>query len=190
MKLKILIADDEPIIRMDLNEMLLGAGYDIVAQAKDGFEAIELCKIQHPDLAILDIKMPMLDGLKAAKIIKEERLAKAVIMLTAYSDIRMIEQAKKAEVMGYVTKPVDIKSLVPAIEIAISKADQFLKIESELQKTKQVLESRKLVDKAKGILMDKNKVTEEEAYSYMRKEAMKRGCVIAELAKIIILSNQ
>lgn len=187
---RIVIADDETLIRYDIKEMLEVNGYCVVGDASDGFDAIELCKKHHPDMAILDIKMPLLDGLKAAEIIMKDKLAKSVLILTAYSDKKMIEEAKKSKVISYLVKPIDECSLIPAIEIAISKQNEIEKINKECEKAKKALESRKLVDRAKGILMDKKGMSEMAAYEYLRKVAMSKECTIAQIAETVILSNQ
>ena len=186
--IRIVIADDEPIIKMDVREILELSGYDVVGEASDGFEAVEVCRRENPDLVLMDIKMPMLDGLKAAEMINKEKLARCVLMLTAYNEKAMLEQAKDADVMGYIVKPVDEKSLIPAIEIALAKQSKIEEMNNEYEKTRIALESRKYIDRAKGILMEKKKMSELEAYSYMRKVAMDKECTIARIAQTIILS--
>ena len=119
--LRVVIADDEPITKMDLAEILTGVGYKIAAEASDGFDAVEACRKHHPDLVLLDIKMPFLDGLAAAKIIYEEELADTIIMLTAYSEREFVEQAKDYGVSGYLVKPIDEKSLIPNIELVVAQ---------------------------------------------------------------------
>lgn len=187
---RIVIADDEPLIRMDIKEILEINGYEVVGDASDGFDAVRLCRQLKPDLVILDIKMPLMDGLKAAGILAKEKLVRCVLLLTAYSDRAMLEQAKSADVMGYLVKPVSESSLIPAIEIALHKQNKIEQISKEFEKTKLALESRKLVDRAKGILMDKSDMSELSAYQYMRKVAMDKECTIAQIAEAIILSNQ
>ena len=182
---RIVIADDEPIIKMDVREILELNGYSVVGEASDGVEAIEVCRNTLPDLVLMDIKMPVLDGLKAVEIIHEQKLARCVLMLTAYNEKSMLEQAKNADVMGYLIKPVDENSLIPAIEIALAKQS---KMNREFEKTRTALESRKYIDRAKGILMETKKMSELEAYSYMRKVAMDQECTIARIAQTIILS--
>jgi len=187
---RIVIADDEPIIRMDIREILELNGYEVVGEASDGIEAVETCRNTKPDLVLMDIKMPMLDGLKAAELIHQQKLARCALMLTAYNEKHMLEQAKNADVMGYLIKPVEEKSLIPAIEIALAKQSKIEKMHREYEKTRTALESRKYIDRAKGILMEKKKMSEWEAYNYMRKVAMDRECTIARIAQTIILSNQ
>ncbi|MFV0503954.1 MAG: ANTAR domain-containing response regulator [Lachnospirales bacterium] len=190
MEKNILIAEDEPIIRMDLCEILVKNGFNVVAEAKDGFDAIEMCMKHNPDIALLDVKMPLLDGLKAAEIIKKENLAKEIVMLSAYCDTAMIEKAKKAEVLSYITKPISESALIASLNISFNKQKIISKKANELKKLKQTLEERKIIEKSKGILMVKKNMTEEEAYSYIRKVAMDKQCKMVRISEIIIISNQ
>ncbi|PWJ95938.1 response regulator receiver and ANTAR domain protein [Oceanotoga teriensis] len=134
MKEKIVIADDEPITRQDLREILEIAGYNVVADASDGFDAVELCRKFKPDLVLMDIKMPLLDGLNASKIITSEGLAGGVILLTAYSDEDFIAKAKKSGVIGYLVKPIDERSLIPSIEISLSKCVEINRMKEDIKK--------------------------------------------------------
>ncbi len=168
MKKKIVIADDDPITKMDIKEMLESSGYDVVGKAADGFDAIEQCRKNLPDLVVMDIKMPLIDGLTAAKIIDDENLAGAVLILTAYSNDEFIQKAKEAKVIGYVVKPVDEKNLLPAVEIAIAKAEEIKKMKNDVQDSMDKLNARKKIEKAKGILMDKYRISEEEAFRRLR----------------------
>lgn len=190
MNKRVVIADDEPITRMDLSEMLKEAGYDVVGEASDGFDAIELCRKTRPNLILMDIKMPLLDGLKASKIINNENLADCIVLLTAYSGKEFIEEAKSAGVMGYVIKPINEKSLLPAIEIAMSKSEEISEIKNESLKNKESLEDRKKIEKAKGILMKAENITEAEAYSKIRKISMDKRCQMKNIAEIIILNAE
>lgn len=183
------IADDEPLIKMDIKEILELNGYEVVGEALDGFDAVELCRKLRPDFVIMDIKMPLLNGIKAAEIINREQLAGCVILLTAYSDKSMAAEASKAEVMGYLVKPIDENALIPAIEIALHKRRELDKINNEYKKAKQALESRKMIDRAKGILMDSEGMSEMSAYHYLRKVAMDKECTIAQVAEMVILAN-
>ena len=184
------IADDEPVIKMDIKEILEMNGYEVVGEALDGFEAVQQCRKHKPDFVIMDIKMPLLDGLKAAEIINREKLAGCVLLLTAYSDKSMAVQASKADVMGYLVKPIDENALIPAIEVALHKRSEIEKINTEYAKAKQALESRKFLDRAKGILMDSRGMSEMAAYQYIRKVAMDKECTIAQVAEMIIISSQ
>lgn len=186
----VVIADDEPIVRMHIEELLSNNGYEVVGSVGDGYDAIELCRRVHPDFVILDVNMPIINGLEAAKTINNEKLAGFILILTAYKDKNIAHRATEAEVMGYVVKPVDEGSLIPAIEIAIAKHKEFEKLSQERDKAKIALEERKYVDKAKHIIMEKNSLCEDDAYSYIRKIAMDKGCRIGDIAKIIIKSEE
>lgn len=189
MKKKIVIADDEPITRIDLREILEEADYEVVGEASDGFDAVELCKNHRPDLVLMDIKMPLLDGINASKIIMEEELANSIILLTAYSGKEFTQKAKEAGVMGYLVKPIDDKSLLPTIEIALSKGKEIRKMKKDIKEANENLESRKKVEKAKGILMRKNCMSEEEAYRNIRRLSMNKRVSMKKIAEIIIMSS-
>ena len=186
--LKIVIADDEPITKMDLTEMLNDAGYRVVGEAADGFDAVECCRKHRPDLALLDIKMPYLDGLSAAKIIYTEGLADTIIMLTAYDDKEFVEQAKDYGVGGYLVKPVDEKSLVPAIEVAVNCSRELKKLKKDIEKANERLESRVVVEKAKGQIMQKKNMNEQEAYEYLRKLSQIKHLSMRRIAELILVS--
>ncbi|WP_425448345.1 ANTAR domain-containing response regulator [Dethiothermospora halolimnae] len=188
MEKTIVIAEDEPITRMDICEILEEAGYKVVGKASDGFDAIELCRKFNPDLVLMDIKMPLLNGLKATKVIKEENLAKCVVLLTAYSTKEFIESAKQMGVMGYVVKPINERTLLPSIEVAISKSEEIEKMKKEAEESKEKLSNRKLIEKAKGILI-KDGMTEEEAYNKIRKISMDKRCPMKNVAEAIIINN-
>jgi response regulator NasT len=182
-KLKILVAEDETIIRLDLVEMLTEAGYEVVAQAENGLRAIELTNEFKPDLAILDVKMPQLDGISAAeKIIS----IAPVLMLTAFSQKELVDRARDAGVMAYVVKPFSINDLVPAIEIAISRHRQMKSLEKEVADLYERLETRKLIDRAKGILMKALNISEPEAFSWIQKSAMDRRMSMRDIANAVI----
>ncbi len=186
---KVVIADDEPITRMDLKEILEDSGYEVVGEASDGFDAVELCRRYSPDLVLMDIKMPLLDGLNASKIIQEENLADCIVLLTAYSGPEFIEKAKKIGAMGYIVKPVDEKSLIPTLEVAIAKGKEFKKIKTDIEKVNQKLEERKVIEKAKGILMNRDNISEQDAYNTLRKLSMDKRCSMRSIAEAIILSS-
>ncbi|OEG63730.1 ANTAR domain-containing response regulator [Halanaerobium congolense] len=186
---KIVIADDEPITIMDISEILTEEGYNVVAEVSDGFDAIEACRQHKPDLALLDIKMPLLNGIKAARIIKEEELAETIVFLTAYSNKDFISQAKEVGIMGYLVKPVDKASLLPVIELAIAKGEEMVDIKENIKVLKSKLEKRKLISRAKGILMDSEGLSEEEAYNKIRKLSMDKRCSMKEIAHVIIINN-
>lgn len=186
---KIVIADDEPITRMDIAEILEEAGYNVVGQAVDGFDAVELCKKYKPDLVIMDVKMPLLDGLKASKIIKDGGLAGGIILLTAYSGKEFIEQAKDIGVLNYLVKPISEKSLIPAVEIAIGKSEEIQKIKDDAKKISEKLETRIVLEKAKGILINKEELNEDEAYNYIRKLSMDKRCSMKVIAEALICNS-
>ena len=180
---RIVVAEDEALIRMDLVEMLGEAGYLVVAQASDGAEAIALVAEHKPDLAILDVKMPILDGISAA----EEIIATCpVLMLTAFSQRELVDRARDAGVMAYVLKPFTINDLVPAIEIAISRHLQMKTLTEEVADLHDRLETRKIIDRAKGILMAALNLTEPQAFSWIQKAAMDRRLTMKEVAQAVI----
>ena len=181
--IRILVAEDEALIRMDLVEMLIEAGYEVVAEASDGAQAIELAQLHKPDLAILDVKMPILDGISAA----EKIIAIApVLMLTAFSQRELVERARDAGVMAYVVKPFSIGDLVPAIEIAISRHLQMRSLADEVADLHERLETRKTVDRAKGILMQALNLSEPEAFSWIQRAAMDRRLTMKQVAEAVI----
>ena len=182
-KVRILVAEDETIIRLDLVEMLTEAGYEVVAQAENGAVAVELAKLHNPDLAILDVKMPEMDGITAAEQII---LIAPVLMLTAFSQRDLVERARDAGVMAYVVKPFSINDLAPAIEIAISRYRQMKSLESEVADIYERLETRKVIDRAKGILMKAMNLSEPESFSWIQKTAMDRRISMKEVANAII----
>jgi len=182
-KVRILVAEDETIIRLDLVEMLTEAGYEVIAQAENGAVAVELAKQHKPDLAILDVKMPEMDGITAAEQII---LLAPVLMLTAFSQRELVERARDAGVMAYVVKPFSINDLVPAIEIAISRHKQMKSLESEVADIYERLETRKVIDRAKGILMKAMNLSEPESFSWIQKTAMDRRISMKEVANEII----
>lgn len=186
---RIVIADDEPITRMDLREMLETAGYNVVGEASDGFDAIELCRKHKPDLILMDIKMPLLDGINACKIINEDELSDSIILLTAYSDKTFIERAKEVGVIGYLVKPIDDRALLPAVEIALSKGKEFKTIKKEAKTANEKLEARKIIEKAKGIIMKEKNVDEDKAYAYIRELSMNKRTSMKEISEIIIMSS-
>lgn len=184
-KYKIVIADDEALICMDLREMLEEADHEVVGIGSDGVEALNLVKEKKPDLAILDVKMPRLDGIQAARMIAHDNLA-PVVLLTAFGDEDMIEKAKKSMVFGYVMKPVEEKTLFPAIQIAVSQYRQKKDMVDRVKNMERELAARKIVDRAKGLLMDYYHITEEDAYRRMQQTSMKRGITIADVAQKVV----
>jgi len=186
---RVIIADDESIIRMDLREMLTNLGYLVVGEAGDGRSGVNLARELRPDVAIFDIKMPGMDGIEAARVLTEEKIA-PVVLLTAYSQRDLVERAKEAGVVGYITKPMRESDLTPAIEVAMARFSEFRALEKEIGDLKQALETRKLVDRAKGILMDTQGVTEAEAFRKIQKMSMNKRKPMKDVAEAIILAHQ
>lgn len=183
---KAVVVEDEVIIRMSIKEILEANSYCVVGEAGDGLEAIEVCERTQPDFVVMDITMPVLNGLDAAAVINQKKLAGFTLLLTG---VRDKETAKKAvHAMGYVMKPVDEDTLIPAIEIAINKYERIRTIEGERDKIKKSLDERRIIERAKGILMEKNSMNEQQAYEYMRKLSMDRSCTIASTARNFLLA--
>ncbi|MEN6411976.1 MAG: response regulator [Veillonellales bacterium] len=183
--LRIVIADNESIIRMDLKEILEEAGHTVVGEATDGLKAVELARKYQPELVIMDIKMPEMDGITAAKIISNEKIA-PVLLLTAFSQKEIVEKAKDSGVLAYLVKPVKESNLFPAMEIALSRFQEFAQLEHELEDVKNSLETRKILDRAKGILMDAYNLTESEAYRRIQQYSMSKRKSIREVAEAIV----
>ena len=184
-KFRVVIAEDEALIRLDLVEMLREAGYDVVGEAADGEAALALARELRPDLTILDVKMPVLDGITAAEIIVKERLA-AVLMLTAFSQRDLVLRAKEAGAMAYLLKPFTVGDLVPAIEIAVSRHQEMLALEDEVESLSQRLETRKAVERAKGVLMATLGVSESDAFRWIQKASMDRRLSMRAVAEAVI----
>ncbi|MHB0912372.1 MAG: ANTAR domain-containing response regulator [Armatimonadota bacterium] len=187
--LRILIADDESIIRLDLKNILENMGHKVVAEAGDGKTAVELAKRSEIDLAILDIKMPEMDGLDAAKAITDEKLC-PVLLLTAYSQQDLIQRAREAGVFGYLVKPFKETDLLPAIEIAISRYREMQALEKEVGNLQEKIEVRKIVDRAKGILMDKRGMKEQDAFRWIQAQSMNTRKTMREIAEAVILTQE
>lgn len=188
-KLRVVIADDEPITRMDIKEILESAGYNVVDEATDGFDAVEVCKKHHPDLVLMDVKMPLLNGLSAAQIVMDEELADTVIVLTAYSESGFIEEAKSVGVAGYLVKPIDEKSLVPSIELAVARSKDLKKLRRDMEKVSERLENRSIIEKAKGLVMEEQKCSEQAAYDYIRKISLEKKLSMRRVAELILVRN-
>lgn len=182
---RIVVAEDEALIRLDLVEMLGEAGYDVVGQASNGEEAVELTVERRPDLVIMDVKMPVMDGLSAADEIGNQRIC-PVIMLTAFSQTELVERARDAGVMAYIVKPFTAADLTPAINIALSRWAELKELEKEVADLGQALETRKAVERAKGVLMKRLKLSEAEAFRWIQKTAMDRRLGMREVAEAVI----
>lgn len=188
-KLRIVLADDEALIRLDLREMLTEAGHEIVGEAADGQEAVRLAQELRPDIVIMDVKMPVMDGLAAAQQITEAEIA-PVLLLTAYSQQDIVARATKAGVIAYLVKPVREQQLFPAVEVAVSRFRAWQELGRELDELKESLATRKLVDRAKGILMAAHHMTEQEAYRKMQQFSMAKRISLKKLAEEIIAADE
>ncbi|MGM0145659.1 response regulator [Enterococcus sp. AZ153] len=190
MKGRIVIVDDEPITRLDTRDILLEAGYEVVGEAADGFEAIEVCKENKPDLVLMDIQMPILDGLKSGKKIIQDQLAGSIVFLSAYSDHENTEKAKKLGAIGYLVKLLDAKSLIPTIEMGIARGKETQNLLQQIDKLQLKLEERKVIEKAKGILAKENNISEEEAYQMLRALSMNKRARMSDIAELIIMDDE
>jgi AmiR/NasT family two-component response regulator len=186
---RIIIADDESLIRMDLREMLTNLGYLVVGEVADGRSAVNQARELRPDIIIMDIKMPDMDGIEAAKTLTEERIA-PVVLLSAYSQRDLVQRAREAGVVAYLVKPYREEELAPAIEVALARFQEFKELESQVTDLQTALETRKLVDRAKGILMDKQGLSEAEAFRKIQKMSMDNRKPMKDVAEAIILAHQ
>lgn len=184
---RVLIAEDEALIRLDLSEMLREEGYDVVGEAGDGQEAVDLAESLRPDLVIMDVKMPRRDGISAAAEIAAKRIA-PVVLLTAFSQRDLVEKARDAGAMAYLVKPFSISDLMPAIEVAMSRFREIDALEREVADLGERLETRKLVERAKGLLQAKHSMTESEAFAWMQRAAMDRRTSMKRVAEVVLES--
>ena len=184
---RILVAEDEAIIRLDLAEMLTESGYEVVGQASNGEQAVTLANELKPDLVVMDVKMPVLDGLSAAEQIGSQRLC-PVVMLTAFSQTELVERARDAGAMAYLVKPFNVTDLNPAIEVAVSRFGEITALESEVANLSDQLETRKLVERAKGLLQSKHQMTEPEAFKWIQRAAMDRRTTMKRVAEVVLES--
>ncbi|MHA7652281.1 ANTAR domain-containing response regulator [Mycobacterium sp. ML4] len=182
---RVLIAEDEALIRMDLAEMLREEGYDIVGEAGDGQEAVELAEQHKPDLVIMDVKMPRRDGIDAAAEIASKRIA-PIVVLTAFSQRDLVERARDAGAMAYLVKPFTASDLIPAIELAVSRFSELTALEREVATLGDRLETRKLVERAKGLLQVKQGMTEPEAFKWIQRAAMDRRTSMKRVAEVVL----
>ncbi len=186
---RVVIADDESIVRMDLKEMLTTLNYLVVGEVGDGQSAVNLARELKPDVVLMDIKMPDMDGIEAAKILTEEQIA-PVVLLTAYSQKDLVDRAKEAGVVGYLVKPFREADLLPAIEVALARFSEFKQMNQEVHDLQDALETRKVVDRAKGILMDAQGLEEQEAFRRIQKMSMNTRKPMKEVAEAIILAHR
>ena len=186
---RILVAEDETISRMDLREMLENLGYGVVGEAGDGAAAVNLARARRPDLVLMDIKMPGLDGISAAQTLAQEHVA-PVLLLTAYSDMEFVDRAVDAGVMGYLVKPFLEAQLKPAIEVALERWREARQIQQDLAQTQETLETRKIVERAKGVLMDSQNLKETEAFRRIQRLSMNSRKSMREVAEAILLAHE
>jgi response regulator NasT len=186
---RVIIADDESLIRMDLREMLTNLGYLVVGEAGDGRSAVNLARELRPDIVVMDVKMPDMDGIEAARILTEERLA-PVLLLSAYSQQELVQRARQAGVAGYLVKPFRESDLTPAIEVVLARFSEFRSMEREVANLQDALETRKMVDRAKGILMDTQGLNENDAFRRIQKMSMNNRKSMRSVAEAIILAHQ
>ena len=182
---RVLIAEDEALIRLDLAEMLREEGYDVVGEAGDGQEAVELAERLRPDLVIMDVKMPRRDGIDAAAEIAQKRIA-PIVVLTAFSQRELVERARDAGAMAYLVKPFSITDLIPAIELAVSRFGELAALEKEVATLSERLETRKLVERAKGLLQAKQGMSEPEAFKWIQRAAMDRRTTMKRVAEVVL----
>lgn len=190
MKTKVLIADDDPITRLDIRMALEEKGYEVIGEAGDGIDAVAVCKAEKPDVVLMDVQMPLFNGLKAAAMIYENNLCDCIVVLTAYSMEKYVKEAAAQGIMGYLVKPVSHEMLLPAIEVALSRAKEIKSLKGEITSAKKEVSDRKIMERGKGILMQKEGLTEEEAYFKLRKMAMNKRCSMADLAKMIVMNEE
>ena len=186
---RVIIADDESVIRADLREMLTTLGYLVVGEAGDGQSAVNSARELKPDIVIMDIKMPNMDGIEAAKILTQEKIA-PVLLLTAYSQRDLVDRAKEAGVVGYLVKPFREQEIGPAIDIALARFQEFRELAKQVGDLNETLETRKIVDRAKGVLMDTQHLTEAEAFRKIQKMSMNTRKPMKEIAEAIILAQE
>lgn len=182
--LKVLVAEDESLIRMDVVATLAEAGFEVVGEASDGEEALALAEKLNPDVVVMDIKMPKLDGISAAEKLSEAKIP--VVLLTAFSQTELVTRATEAGAMAFITKPFKPADLIPAIQIAIARSEEIAALEQEISDLSDRLETRKLMDRAKGLLMSKMKLSEPDAFRWIQKASMDRRLSMAQVAKAVI----
>jgi AmiR/NasT family two-component response regulator len=183
--MRILVAEDETIIRLDLRDLLVKAGYEVCAEARDGHEAVELARSEEPDLAIMDVKMPRLDGIDAARQILEERPI-PIVMLTAYGEDELIARAVEAGVFGYLVKPFREQDLLPAIQTARARHEELQEVREEVSSLADALAARKVIERAKGLLMEKEKLPEQEAFARLRRASQASGRPLKVIAEAVV----
>ncbi|PSL04088.1 response regulator receiver and ANTAR domain protein [Haloactinopolyspora alba] len=186
---RVLVAEDESLIRLDLIEMLGEEGYEVVGEAADGASAVRLTEENRPDLVVMDVKMPVLDGISAAARIVEQRIA-PVLILTAFSQRDLVERAREAGAMAYLVKPFTKADLVPAIEMALSRHEEIAQLETEVIDLNERLETRKLVDRAKGVLQTRFGLSEPDAFRWIQKAAMDKRTSMRDVANVVLAESE
>ncbi|MBE5807935.1 MAG: response regulator [Clostridiales bacterium] len=187
---RIIVVDDEPIVRMDLTGMLTAEGLDVVGEARDGFDAVALCRTAHPDVVLMDVRMPVFDGLAAAETILMERLAGCVVLLTAYSDQEMIERAAQIGVSGYLVKPVTQQSLMPTLRVAWAQSERLRASRAEAEQAARRLQNERTIRAAQAMLAAREGMSESEAYRLLRRMSMDKRVSMAVLAEAIVEQEQ
>ena len=185
---RVVIAEDEALIRLDLREMLAEEGFEVVGEAADGEQAVAMAELHRPDLVVCDVKMPKMDGITAAGLITDRGIA-PVVLLTAFSQRDLVERARDAGVMAYLVKPFQKRDLLPALEMAMSRFAQIRALENEVGDLRGRLEARKLVERAKGVLMAQHAMTEPEAFSWIQRTAMDKRTTMKEVAALVVDTN-
>ena len=189
MSLRVVVVEDETLTRIDLIEILKENGYDVVGEVTDGIEAVEICKKLQPDIVLLDIKIPYISGLKVANILKENNFKGCIIILTAYNIVEYIQEASNTIVMGYIWKPIDESIFLERLKLIYKNYKLYDDLKKEVEETKRKLEERKVIERAKGIVMAKYNLSEEEAYKKMRDLSMQKRISMFKLAEIIIMTG-
>ena len=189
MSLRVVVVEDETLTRIDLIEILKENGYDVGGEATDGIEAVEICKKLQPDIVLLDIKIPYISGLKVANILKENNFKGCIIILTAYNIVEYIQEASNTIVMGYILKPIDESIFLERLKLIYKNFKLYDDLKKEVEETKKKLEERKVIERAKGIVMAKYTLSEEEAYKKMRDLSMQKRISMSKLAEIIIMTG-
>lgn len=188
-KYRLMVVEDESILRMDIKEMLIEAGYEVVAEANSGDKAIELAALHKPDLIVMDIKMPKMNGIKASRIIYQAFQIPS-LLLTAYSERDLVEEAKNAHILGYLVKPVSENALIPAVEIALAQAKRLEALAMDIKKMEEKIQDQKVIQRAKGILMEVYEVSEEQAFKMLRSYSMNHGKTMKAVADSILLHRR
>ncbi len=188
--IRIIIADGDPIDWSNLKKILWNRGYAVIAEVSDGFDVVESCRLHHPDLVIVDIDLPLLDGISAVKMIHKEELAEAVLILTHCRDWNMIEQAKAYGASGYLMKPAEEKSLIPSIELAAAHGKEINRLRKDIEKMSDQLETRTMIEKAKGLVMHERNMTDQQAYNFIKKISQTKNLPMRRVAQILLVKNE